>query len=84
MGGVHHSSGESSLGVDEGIASEMSAFQWGITVYEGVDRLSKVIYRQDMRTQQACIEWLYAHVGAARVEQYKYGYDVFMGGKLLR
>ena len=60
------------------------AMRWNVTVYDGVDRLSEVIYRQDMPTQQACIVWIYAHVGAARVESYKYGYDIFMGGELLR
>lgn len=57
--------------------------EWHITVYDGVDTDSEPIKRMTLATQQACIEWIYAHVGAARVEQYKYGYRVFMGGKLL-
>ena len=60
------------------------AMQWNVTVYDGDDRLSKVIYRQNMPTQQACIEWLYRYVGAARIEHYERSYSVFMGGKLLR
>ena len=60
------------------------AMQWGITVYDGIDKLSKVIYRQDMPTQQACIEWLYCYVGAARIEHYERSYSVFLGGQVLR
>lgn len=57
---------------------------WTITVYKGVDRSSDIICQLDLAAQQACIQWLYDHVGAAHIESYEYGYDVFMGGKLLR
>lgn len=58
--------------------------EWHITVYEGVDIDSKPIKRMALATQQACIEWLYRYVGAARIEHHERSYNVFLGGKLLR
>lgn len=58
--------------------------EWHITVYEGVDTDSEPIKRMTLATQQACIEWLYRYVSAARVEHYERSYSVFLGGQLLR
>ena len=57
--------------------------EWHITVYEGVNADSEPIKLVTLATQQACIEWIYRYVGAARVEHYERGYNVFLGGKPL-
>ena len=58
--------------------------EWHITVYDGVDTDSKPIKLVTLATQQACIEWLYRYVSAARIEHHERSYNVFLGGQLLR
>lgn len=58
--------------------------EWHITVYDGVDTDSEPIKLVTLATQQACIEWLYRYVSAARVEHHERSYNVFLGGQLLR